>query len=606
MNSKRLLASLLSLVMVFSLLSGCGSTAESPTEAPKPVETPTEPSPTEAPVPAVEAADLVLTGGTIQTMVGEETAEAVAVRDGVIVYVGDANGVKAYISDSTQVIELNGKFVAPGFIDGHTHDVQNLIMKESIVYLNETDPDIELYKAALQKFVDEHPDATCINGSGINLNAFPDSLPTNDWIDEICPDIPVNFSTVDLHGTLLNTKALEICEITVDTKPVMNGNILKDANGELTGYLSDCGSMLGNLPGLEKTPEMFWNAFLAYQAEANSYGITGINMGGTEMDPMQEWKTIAEMQKAGELNLRVNTPTWAGKPFNLEEAQRLVKLLDEGQQFNSDFLNVSMVKASMDGVPEAKTSALLEPYAPEAGEAPDYCGPEITAQEDLNDFVALINAEGYQVQVHAMGDASVRTTVNAYEYSIKQNGAADYRNIITHLNLVTDEDAKRMGEMGVYAAMQPIWWFYDPMFSPLELQMLGPERYETVYHIRDLVEDGITITGSVDYPVTLDFAPLLGIETGVTMCAPYPGLEDDDSFLRDADQTVSAMEMLKVYTINAAKQMRMDDKIGTIEVGKKADFVVLAENILTCEAKHISDVVVEFTISDGRIVYKNA
>ena len=259
----------------------------------------------------------------------------------------------------------------------------------------------------------------------------------------------------------------------------------------------------------------------------------------------------------------------------------------------------------MDGVPEAKTSALLEPYAPEAGEAPDYCGPEVTAQEDLNDFVATLNGAGYQVQVHAMGDASVRAAVNAYEYSIQQNGEGDYRNIITHLNLVTEEDAQRMGQMGIYAAMQPIWWYYDPMFSPLELQMLGAERYETVYHIRDLVDYGITITGSVDYPVTLDYAPLLGIETGVTMSAPYPGLEDDESFLRDADQAVTAMEMLQMYTINAAKQMRMEDKIGTIEVGKKADLVVLAENILTCEAKHISDVAVVYTISDGRIVYEN-
>ena len=601
MKKKQFLACLLVLAMALGLFAGCSKTVETPTTA-----APTaEPTTTEAPTPSQDAADLVLTGGTIQTMVGEETAEAVAVKDGIIVYVGDSEGAKAYIADSTQVIDLEGKFVSPGFIDGHTHDVQNLIIQGGIVYLNETDPDIELYKAALQAFVDEHPDATMIHGSGINLNAFPDSLPTNDWIDEICPDIPVYFSTVDLHGALLNTKALEICEITVDTEPVMNGNILKDANGELTGYLSDCGSMLGNLPEQERTPEMFWDAFLIYQAEANSYGITGINMGGTEMDAMVEWQTIDEMQKANELNLRINTPTWAGKPFNQEEAQRLVAVLDEAQKFNSDFLNITMVKASMDGVPEAKTSALLEPYAPEAGEAPDYCGPEVTAQEDLNDFVATLNGAGYQVQVHAMGDASVRTAVNAYEYSIQQNGEGDYRNIITHLNLVTEEDAQRMGQMGIYAAMQPIWWFYDPMFSPLELQMLGPERYETVYHIRDLVDYGITITGSVDYPVTLDYAPLLGIETGVTMCAPYPGLEDDESFLRDADQAVTAMEMLQMYTINAAKQMRMEDKIGTIEVGKKADLVVLAENILTCEAKHISDVAVVYTISDGRIVYEN-
>ena len=155
MKKKQFLACLLVLAMALGLFAGCSKTVETPTTA-----APTaEPTTTEAPTPSQDAADLVLTGGTIQTMVGEETAEAVAVKDGIIVYVGDSEGAKAYIADSTQVIDLEGKFVSPGFIDGHTHDVQNLIIQGGIVYLNETDPDIELYKAALQAFVDEHPDA---------------------------------------------------------------------------------------------------------------------------------------------------------------------------------------------------------------------------------------------------------------------------------------------------------------------------------------------------------------------------------------------------------------------------------------------------------------
>ena len=450
-----------------------------------------------------------------------------------------------------------------------------------------------------------------INGTGLNLNAFENAIPTNEWLDEICPDIPVCIQDMSYHGYLLNSKAVEICGITKDTQPDLNGIIYKDADGEPTGFISDCPNLMSELPVEEEDMvAIYKDSMVAYQEEANSYGITAVDIGGNlfardENDMINEARgALDDLAKEGTLTIRVNMPTFATKPFTKEEAEKQVKSLDEGQKYNSDFQRVTQVKCQIDGVPEACTSALLEPYAPEAGQAADYTGPEITPQEDFNQFVATMNAAGYAVNTHSMGDLSVRTALEAIEYSIEQNGEGDYRNIITHMNLINGDDVERVAATNTYAAMQPLWWYYDPIFSPLEEHTLGAERFATEYHIKDLVDAGIKITGSVDYPVTLDFAPLHGIEAGATQCSPFEGEEGTEEFTRNADQAVSVYEMLKMYTINGAEQMSMDDLIGTIEVGKKADFTVLEDDILSCELEHISDIKIVKTISDGRIVYE--
>ena len=263
------------------------------------------------------------------------------------------------------------------------------------------------------------------------------------------------------------------------------------------------------------------------------------------------------------------------------------------------------VKFTVDGVPEGKSSYLLEPYAAAAGMDADYVSSPAASPEELKEFITAVNAAGYTVQTHCMGDASVKIAMDAYENSAKVNGNPDVRNKIAHVNLLTDEDVVRMAEYKVIAAMQPLWFYYDPFFSPLEEQMFGTERFQREYHIRDMIDAGVIITGSNDYPVTLDFAPLHAIEAGATQCSPYAGEDQDiETYTRNAAQAATVYEMLEMYTTNAAYGAFLDDRVGTIEVGKKADLVVLGDNLLTCDVKAISDVPVIYTISDGRIVYE--
>lgn len=600
MRKKNLLALLLAMTMILGILAGCGGGGTEPSASPAPEES-TEPSAApEAENP--NAADLVLRGGTIQTMVSEDdTAEALAVKDGEIVYVGDDAGVEEFISDATQIIELEGKYVTPGFIDGHIHGAMPYLTAETELSFAGVEADLETYKQMLTEFVEAHPDYELYKVGSMDLNAFPDSAAENSWLDEICSDKPVICSDVSLHGRLLNTNAIELCGITKDTADPPAGKIYRDANGELTGYFSDCQALLEDLPEFEYTDEQRTDAFLNLQSEANSYGVTSFNLGGEDVMTPELFNKLYE---DGKLNLRINY-NFFHTDASKEGAQDVIKYIEDNKQYESDFMNVRQVKYKIDGVPEGKSSYLLEPYDPAAEMPADYVGTASCTQEGLNEFTAAVNAAGYTVQTHSMGDASVRMSLEAYEYSMEQNGDMDVRNTIAHVNLIKEEDVPRLAEDKVIAAMQPMWFYYDPLFSPLEEQMFGTERFKSEYHIKDMLEAGVMITGSNDYYVTLDFAPLHGIESGATQCSPYPEQEDEpDKYTRNADQAVSVYEMLKMYTTNAAYGAFLEDRVGTIEVGKKADLVVLGQNLLTCDVKSISDTQVVYTISDGRIVYE--
>ena len=597
MKKYRILACLLALAMALSLLAGCGGKADDSADV----------TPTPAPTATTDAddsnaADMVLTNGTIITMVSEgDTAEAVAVKNGEIVYVGDAAGAEAFVSDSTEVIDLEGKTVLPGFIDGHIHAPGPYIRLDTELDLMDLGADLEAYKTAVSEFVEANPDFDIYVVNAMDLKAFPNSMPDNTWLDEISSDKPIMCIDVSYHGRLLNSYALGLTGITRDTPNPGGGIIYKDANGELTGYLSDCDDIIGGLPEIEYTQDDYIEAFKLFQQEANSYGITAIDSGGDDIEPA----TFNQMEKAGELTLRVNNNFFTFPTLGEEKANEVIKYLDDNQQYVSDFLNVRQVKFTVDGVPEGKSSYLLEPYAPEAGEAPDYVSSAASTTEELSAFAAAVNAAGYTVQTHCMGDASVKMAMDAFEYSIEQNGKMDVRNKITHVNLIRDEDVTRMADAGIIAAMQPLWFYYDPFFSPLEEQMFGAERFAAEYHIRDMLDAGVIITGSNDYDVTYDFAPLHAIEAGATQCSPYAGEDQDiETYTRNADQAATVYEMLKMYTCDGAYASFLDDRAGTIEVGKKADLVILGDNPLTCDVKAISDIQVVYTISDGRIVYE--
>ena len=206
------------------------------------------------------------------------------------------------------------------------------------------------------------------------------------------------------------------------------------------------------------------------------------------------------------------------------------------------------------------------------------------------------------MQAHAMGDASARLFIDGVARAAEMNGTRDARHTMIHANLITMKDIERMGNLGIYAAVSPLWSYREPVFGPMELKMLGKVRY-LEYQFKKMVELGVIMSGSADQPVTPDDRPLFGIEVGVTRSSPYPGQQGDPSFVRDPEQALSVMDMLAVYTINGAKQMHMEHLIGSLEPGKKADLVILEKDITAIDPADISETKILQTIVDGRTVY---
>ncbi|MBR0597313.1 amidohydrolase [Sinanaerobacter chloroacetimidivorans] len=548
-------------------------------------------------------ATLVLKNGAVYTMDDKDTvAAAVAVHDDKIIYVGNDMEAERYIGKDTVVINLEGKMVAPGFVDGHIHAASEQVAKMYCVYLADTEPTIDAYQTALREFAEKNPEAPIIFGLNFQINAFDDG-PTKEMLDQIVSDKPVVIADTSYHAFWLNSQALKEIGVTKETKTPAGGRIVRDSHGEPTGYLIDCQELWRPLEeSLIITPDQYMEAFQMLEKESMAKGITAVNSLGVELSGEVLWKTISDYAKTGRMTLRTN---YSLNMAPEDDVNEVIKTMRNGQQYVSDLLNVTVVKLFTDGVVEGKTAYLLDPYAPETGLPADFRGEPIWEDDELKKAIAAIDKAGFQVHIHAIGDGAACQSLDAIEYAFNQNGKREARHTLTHLTIIHHDDILRMGEMGVIAAMQPIWFYKDPLFSEFDRQMLGEERFWQMYAIRDMLDAGILMTGSSDSPTTPDNRPLAGIETAVTQCSPYEEERYDESYVRNPDQRVTVLEMLKVYTINGAKQMFMDKLIGSIEIGKKADMVILEEDITHIRPQGISETKVICTIFDGKIIYLN-
>lgn len=552
--------------------------------------------------PEENAADLVLYNGHVQTMVSEsEVASAIAIAGNKIVYVGDDSGIDAFVGDTTQVIDLDGKFVSPGFIDGHIHAPGNWFTKLFQIDLTGLSTNEE-YLEAIRSFVEAHPDEEGYIGSPFMLNAYqlPDGSnpgPSKEDLDAICPDKPILIHDVSYHAAWVNSKAFEMAGVTADTPDPEGGLFYRNEKGEPSGCVSDAakGIVFAIMPDT-MTNDNLEKALYKFMEEANAYGITGITnitQGGLDIIDMYH-----KVEREGNLTLRMRVVPTMKEGRTYDEVLSTIKSYNDSA---TDMISSNTVKIFYDGVTERGTAVFLEPYLESTGLGDHWCGEPIWSQEDFTRLVHDFDAEGVQVHVHAMGDGAVHGTLDAFEEARATNGERDARHTITHVCAITDEDIQRMADLDVVANLQFLMMYHDDLMD-LERAYVGDERAMAMYRTKHMAEAGICISGSSDAPV-IPFVPLDAIEAGVTRNSPYPEEEDTD-MTRWPEQGLTAYQLLEAYTKNDAYQNFMDDIIGTVEVGKFADLAVLDTNILEVDPKEISSAKVVYTISDGRIVYE--
>jgi predicted amidohydrolase YtcJ len=498
----------------------------------------------------------------------------------------------------------------PGMTDSHIHAPGTILSQLYQIDLNGILTE-NATMAAIETYVAEHPDMEMYYGDGFSIGAFSGEEvakgPRKERLDAIT-DKPVIISSYDGHIRWLNSAAFEYYGITSDTQSPAGGVIEKTESGELWGTLKELAIELTD--SQEFSEEQFHDAFVAFQEYMHSLGYVGITDMGSGILAGAADDPFADMDRKGELNLYVMKNTVMDP--NSDLAPQLQQALANRAAHRSELYSYDSVKFFADGVIEGVTGYLLEPYTAEAGAEDDFVSAPLWTPEQLKEAFTLANAAGFQIHVHSIGDASTRQVLDAFEFALEENGSGDYRNVITHLQLVDREDIPRFGQLDVIANLQPYWAFKEPYWwEVVDEPLLGPERAEREYPMQSFINAGALLVSSSDHSVTPYPIPFWAIEVGVTRNlnnAEFYEVDDienmdDPAWLLAPEERVSLTDMIKSFTINAAFQNFREDTTGSIEVGKSADFIIISQNLFEISPLDIDMTEVLETIFKGQVVW---
>ncbi|HJR83052.1 MAG TPA: amidohydrolase [Sphingomicrobium sp.] len=536
-------------------------------------------------------ADLALRNGAIYTMDGARSwAETIAIDDGRIVYVGNDAGAKAYIGPQTQVVDLEGRMVVPGFQDAHIHPISGGIEANGCD-LNAVTT-VEEYVATIKKYADEHPNETWIKGGGWLMSAFgPGALARKELIDAVVPDRPVILWSRDGHTVWANSKALEAAGITKDTPDPPDGRIDRDPKtGEPVGSLQEgAGGLVA-----EKAPpdtDATRDAGLRYAVEMlNRYGITGVQDASVNEEDLE---TYHRLDDAGELTLHVVGSIWWERDEGLEQIEDIKRLRSE---YSGGRIDAGTVKIMQDGVMENYTAVVLEPYKLPGKK--DVRGIPMVEPALLKQAVTKLDAEGFQVHFHAIGDGAVRQALDAVEAARTANGDLGHRHHISHIQLIHPDDQPRFRKLGVVANFQPLWAYADDYVTELTLPFITKQTASYMYPIASMEKSGAVVAFGSDWSVS-SANPFEEMETAITRMDALG--KPTTAWM--PEERIGLPEALAAFTINAAYTNRDEKNTGSLEVGKRANLAVLDRNLFEIAATEISDTKVLVTLFEGKPVH---
>ncbi len=536
-------------------------------------------------------ADLALTGGKIYTVDGNRSwAEAVAIKDGRIVFVGSDEGTKSHIGKDTKVVVLEGRMVVPGFQDAHIHPISAGV-EANACDLNGVIT-VEEYVAAIKKYAEENPDEPWITGGGWLMSAFgPGALARKELIDAVVPDRPVILWSRDGHTVWVNSKALEVAGITNKTPDPPDGRI--DRNPKTGAAVGSLQEGAGDLVASKMPPasDAQRDEGLRYAVKLlNGLGITAVQDASVNEDDL---KTYRRLDDAGALSMHVIGSIWWERAQGIEQIEGMKRLRSE---FTKGHIDAGTVKIMQDGVMENYTAAMLEPYLLPGKK--NVRGIPMVEPEKLKEAVTRLDAEGFQVHFHAIGDAAVRQSLDAVAAARAANGDKGHRHHISHIQLIDNADVPRFKELGVVANYQPLWAYADEYITELTIPFLGPERSSHMYAINSLEKSGATVAFGSDWSVSSP-NPFEEMETAITRLGALG--ETTEPFL--PDEAITLAQALDAFTINAAYVNRLDKDTGSIEVGKRADLAVLDRNLFDIQPSEISDTKVLVTLFEGKPVH---
>jgi predicted amidohydrolase YtcJ len=536
------------------------------------------------------AADLILTGGEIVTMdPAGSRAQAIAIKDGRIIYLGDDQGALDRIGPGTRLVALDGRVVLPGFGDAHVHPI-TAGLEEGRCDLT----DLETANAiltAISGCLAVLPDSTWLIGSSWVLPAFADGNPLRETLDSLTGDRSAYLSSADGHSAWVNSAALRLAGVDQSTPDPVNGRIERDQRGNPSGTLRESAMRLVSAHIPPTTADAYRAGLRRALGVLNQHGITAFMEASGNRSLLE---TYQDLDQRGELTARVEVAMRADPELGLEQVDTLVAWRDE---FRGTRLRAETIKFFVDGVIEGRTAAMLERYTdrPFAGE------PEWRPAQ-LDSMVAVLVERGFSIHIHAIGDRGVRMSLDAIERAEAGRERAGRRHQIAHAQLIHPDDVPRFSSLNVIANFSPLWAYPDPYIVDLTWPALGPRRSEWLYPIGAVLKaHGVLAFGS-DWNVSSPI-PLLGIEVAVTRRNPRDTTGSMDPLL--PKQAITVEDGLRAYTQGAARAIGTDSVAGTLTLGKFADLVVLGQNPFTVPAHRIGEVPVLVTLLGGQVVFGN-
>lgn len=583
---KQISYTLFAVLSVALLATGCSGSSDKATEPP-------------AATSNMTAADLVLRGGKIATVdpaIGN--VEALAVNGYQITAVGSNDDISAYIGPDTEVIELNGRFAMPGFIEGHGHYMGLGRSKQILDLRNVTNwgEVVSMVSGA----VDKAQPGEWIFGRGWHQdkwNRVPDDavdgVPRNDSLNAVSPNNPVSLGHASGHAGYFNDAALAAAGIDDDTPDPAGGTIVRTPDGRATGLMRETAQrLLNEVIGIYQgrlTPEEMEQVdrerVMLAADEALRHGITSFQDAGTSFEGIEFFRKLEE-----EGNLPVRLYVMVRRESNdvMDEVLSQYKMLPEG----NDFLTVRSIKRQIDGALGAHGAWLLEPYEDLSSTA----GLVLETVEDIERTAEIAVKHGFQVNTHAIGDRGVREVLDLYERAWETMGVEgrDLRWRIEHSQHIDPVDVPRFGGLGVIAAVQAIHGSSDGPWIPTRL---GDERAKaTSQPWRDLFNTGAIVTNGTDVPVE----PIDAISSYYASVSRM--MVNGDKFY--PEHAMTREEALQTYTINNAIAAFEEDIKGSLTPGKYADITVLSQDLLTVEEALIPNTTVDLTIVGGEVKFK--
>lgn len=526
-----------------------------------------------------QKADLIITNATIWT--GNENqpwAEAMAIAGDTIISIGSIQEISNFSDKETDIRDLSGKFVTPGFIDSHVHFITGGFNLNSVQLRDAKTP--EEFKRRIEDYAKTIPKGSWILGGDWDHENWGGELPSKEWIDSVTQYNPVFINRLDGHMSLANSVALELAGVDRNTPDIVGGEIRRNKNGDVTGLLKD------NAVGLiwrfvpKPSEEEYENALKAAMNYVASNGVTSVH----HMSASDHLEVLKKAQNESELITRI---------YAIFPLQEWKSLNDEIEQngIGNKWLKVGGLKGFMDGSLGSHTAAFFEPYT----DSPEDKGIYVTPMDTIYKYAKAADHANLQIMIHAIGDKANHDLLNTFERVEKENGSKDRRFRIEHAQHLISDDISRFSELGIIPSMQPYHVIDDGRWAE---KLIGPERIKTTYVFKSLLDLNTTIVFGSDWFVAPP-TPLEGIYAAVTR-RTLDG-ENPDGWV--PEQKITVEQALIAYTKDAAYAAFDEDIKGTLQPGKLADFVIISEDLTKVDPVRIRELKILETYVGGKKVF---